>query len=201
MTKGVQENRAFFRIQDQVILEFVEIDEATMLDDSIESPLQVAPSFYLLNELHSIDTENNVLLHAIAEKNRDIGTYLKSINQKIELIARAFAEDDDPETEGPQQLVTISEGGLSFNHKTPILLGTCVALKLILLPSYMGLLLYGRVVNCNEHIKGDYLINIVFEKIRENERQLLARHVLQLQAKARREGMDESETNTPLTQQ
>ncbi len=200
MTKGVQENRAFFRIQDRVILEFEEINEATMLDDSIDSPFQVAPSFYLLNELHRIDTENSVLLHTITDKNREIGSYLKAINQKVELIARAFAENDDPETATPPQQVTMSEGGLSFNHKTSMSLGTCLALKLVLLPSYIGLLLYGRVVNCNEHIKGDYLINIVFENLHQNERQLLARHVLQLQAKARREGMDESENITPLTQ-
>jgi len=191
MTKGVQENRSFFRIQDWVLLEFEEIDEASIQDESFESPLQVAPSFFLLNELHHIDAENNVLLHTVADRNRDIGTYLKAINHKIDLIARAFAEQEEPESEISPQLVTISEGGLSFNHKTPIKMNTCMALKLILLPSHIGFLLFGRVVNCNEHIKGDYLINIFFEKLQENERQLLARHVLQVQAKARREGTEE----------
>ena len=194
MTQGVQDNRDYFRIQDWVILEFMEIEEEIMKDDSIESPLIVPSSFYLLNELHNIDAENNVLLHTISEKNRDIATYLKAINNKVELIARAFAESDESLDEILPQQVILSEGGLSFNHKKALPLDTCLALKLVLLPSHIGLLLYGRVVNCNEHIKGDYLINIVFEKLHENNRQLIARHVLQLQAKARREGMIEDDT-------
>lgn len=168
MTQGVQDNRDFYRIQDMAILEFEAIESELLNADQVEFPLLVTPQFHLLNELQGIDAENSLLLRNIAEKERDIATYLKSLSHKIELLGRALVESSEDVEELAPQAVTLSEGGISFNHQKPIKLDTHLALKLVLLPSYIGLLLFGRVVNCNEHIKGDYLINLVFERLAEN---------------------------------
>lgn len=195
MTQGVQDNRDFYRIQDMAILEFEPIESELLNADQVEFPLLVTPQFHLLNELQVIDADNSAVLRNIAEKERDIATYLKSISQKIELLGRALVESSEDVEELIPQDVTLSEGGISFNNEKPIKLNTHLALKLVLLPSYIGLLLFGRVVNCNEHIKGDYLINLVFERLAENDRQLIARHVLQHQAKERRDTMDNGQDN------
>lgn len=191
MTQGVQDNRDFYRIQDKALLEFAKIDPELLNGDEIEFPMLVSPQFHLLNQLHSIESESGALLRAIAERDRDIANYLKSINQKVEIVAHSIVQNsEDLEELAPQQ-ITLSEGGISFTHKSQMPLETCLAVKLVLLPSYVGLLLLGRVVNCNEHISGNYLINLVFERLAETDRQLIARHVLQFQAKERRAGRDE----------
>lgn len=186
MTQGVQDNRDFYRIQDRAILEFAKIDPQTLNTNQAAFPMPISSEFYLLNELHGIDNESHSLLHAIAEKDRHIASYLKVINQKIELLAHTIMQKSDDLEEATPQEITLSEGGISFTHKKPIPLDTYLAVKLILLPSYIGLLLIGKVVNLNEHISGNYLINIVFERLAETDRQLIARHVLQFQAKERR---------------
>ena len=191
MTQGVQDNRGFYRIQDQVILFFEVVEEEQMAANDAEFALPVSPEFELLNKLHALDMEANAALRSIAEKDKNIAAYLKTVNQKVELLAQVIAESNVELEDWPVQEVTLSEGGLSFNNKKTMKMDTLLALKLVLLPSYIGLPLYGRVVNCNEHIKGDYLINLVFENLGENDRQLIARHVLQCQARERREEKDD----------
>jgi len=184
----MQDNRDFYRIQDDVLLEYEVLtpDEFPNADD--EFPLPVPPEFVLLNDLHSIENENAPILRSISEKDRNIANYLKSIDLRLELLGRALIRSKEDQNATPQR-VTLSEGGISFNNKKPLPLESYLAMKLFLLPSYIGLLLYGRVVNCNESIKGDYLINLVFEQLTEQNRHLLARHVLQHQAKMRRKGL------------
>jgi hypothetical protein len=185
MSQDGPDKRDYYRIKDRVLLEFKIIDPA-IVEEGSDFPISVSPEFHLLNELHHIDSESLGLLHAIAEKDRNIATYMSAINHKIELLASVIAGSSEDLDEVRPQDATLGEGGLSFNHKEPVELGSKLAIKLTLLPSYAGLLLYGRVVNCNEHIKGDYLLNIEFENINDNNRQLIARHVLHYQAKARR---------------
>ena len=196
MSDDLQEHRDFYRIQDQALIQFEKVTPEAILDPDQIFPIATSARFHLLNELHSIDNDHSQTLRAIGEKDRAIAGYLKAINSKLDAIARAVAEITDPvsvdEDDAPPpvaQPITLSEGGVSFNHRQFVKVDSYLALKLILLPSYLGLELYGRVVNCNESIRGDYLINVVFEHLGENERQLLARHVLQRQAQERRENL------------
>ena len=194
MTQGVQDNRDFYRIQDRAILEFTKIDPQMLEANQIDFHMPISPEFYLLNELHGIDNETSALLRSISERERSIASYLKSLNHKIELIAQTIVQKSSDLEELTPQEVTLSEGGISFTYKKSIPLATCLAVKLVLLPSYIGLLLLGRVVNCNEHISGNFLINLVFERLAESDRQLIARHVLQFQAKERRSNQDQEPT-------
>lgn len=190
MNQGVQDNRDFYRIQDNVLLEFQLLPEGDIAHWEV-FPIPVTAEFHLLNELSQIDAENSQVLRNIAERDRNTATYLNALNHKIELLARIIAGSNEELEQLVSQQVTLSEGGISFNSDMSMKIGAKVALKVLLLPSYVGLLLYGKVVNCNEHIKGDYLVNLVFEDLTENNRHLLARHVLQHQAKMRRENLEQ----------
>ena len=202
MSDDLQEHRDFYRIQDKALIQFETVTPEAILDPEQIFPIATSARFHLLNELHGIDNEHTQTLRAIGEKDRSVAAYLKALNAKLDTIARAVAEISDPisedEDDAPppdEQPITLSEGGVSFNHGRSVRVDSYLAIKLVLLPSYLGLELYGRVVNCNESIRGDYLLNVVFEHLGENERQLLARHVLQRQAQERRENLA---TVTPL---
>ncbi|MCG7860383.1 hypothetical protein MD537_25605, partial [Flavihumibacter sediminis] len=96
--------------------------------------LEVPPQFQLLNQLQTIDSEHSVILKAIADKNRDVASYLKSINEKLELLAHTIVEQSEDIDSLPLQEITLSEGGLSFTHTNTLVLDTYLALKLVLLP-------------------------------------------------------------------
>lgn len=181
-----QERREYFRINDWVAIEFVAVEHSCISDDTLAFPLPVPREFSLLNQLHAIDTENSSLLHLIGEKDRTLASYLKSTNDKIDLLATALVHSDQRLTDMPQKTVTLSEGGLAFNNPEPLESGAYLAIKMVLLPSGIGLLLYGQVVDCQRHSSENHFINIRFERLSEINRQVIARHVLQYQARERR---------------
>ncbi len=138
MTQGVQDNRGFYRIQDEVILFFEAIKEEQIAANDTEFALPLSPEFELLNQLHSLDMEQSVALRAIADKDKNIAAYLNASNRKIDLLARVIAETSIDIEDCQVQEVTLSEGGISFNYKAPMKADTFVAMKIILLPSYIG---------------------------------------------------------------
>lgn len=187
MVNNKQEQKEYFQIDDRVAMEFVTVTESCISDDASAFPLSIPSKFNLLNQLHTIDADSSSLLLLIGEKDRAITSYLKSINDKINLLAQALVHSDQTITDIPRRTVSLSEGGLTFNNTDPLDSGTYLAIKMILLPSSIGLLLYGQVINCDRHASGGYTIGIRFEQLSEINRQTIARHVLQYQAKARRE--------------
>ncbi len=187
MVNNKQEQKEYFQIDDTVAMEFVAVTESCISDDASAFPLSIPSKFNLLNQLHTIDADSSSLLLLIGEKDRAIASYLKSINDKINLLAQALVHSDQTITDIPRRTISLSEGGLSFNNTDPLDSGTYLAIKMILLPSSIGLLLYGQVINCDQDASGGYTIGIRFEQLSEINRQTIARHVLQYQAKARRE--------------
>lgn len=192
MPDSVQDNRNFYRIEDHVGLEFCLTNEETANDAAARFPIAVGPHFHLLNQLHAIDSEHSQLLGSIGEKDRNLAAYLKGTEQKFELLAQTLIGCDKNLEHEHLKNITLSEGGLSFYHYDSIEADHFVALKLTLLPTCIGLLLYGKVVNYSLDNSGNHLINVVFVNISETNRALIARHVLLFQAKQRRETTGQS---------
>ena len=86
----------------------------------------------------------------------------------------------------------LSEGGIDFQHPTPLPADTHLAVKLVLMPQALGLLLRARVTHCDP--KGDgFDVGTEFESMTDAQRQLLARYILQKQAQERRLAREQSE--------
>ncbi|AGI25099.1 type IV pilus assembly PilZ [Pseudomonas sp. ATCC 13867] len=142
--------------------------------------------FNLLSDLHLTDFESQHLLRHIHERDRPLASYLKVINKRIDLIAQALTQSLLREI-GPPRQVTLSEGGIDFRDTQPLPLGQGLALKIVLLPQGLGLLLRAKVTHCRQQSEGDYEIGTEFEGLGDAPRQLLARHILQRQALERRQ--------------
>lgn len=191
MPESVQDNRNFYRIEDRAGLQFIPVSESFIHDENASFPIAVSPHFQLLNKLRTIDADNSPLLRNIGEKDRNLQAYLKGVDEKIELLAQTLVSCDESLNNEHLKNITLSEGGLSFQHYESIASGQYLAIKLTLLPSCIGLLLYGKVVNYSSDNIGNHLINISFENIQESSRSLIARHVLLYQARQRRENQEQ----------
>ncbi|MNR50482.1 PilZ domain protein [compost metagenome] len=91
---------------------------------------------------------------------------------------------------GVPQRVSLSEGGISFNHPQAVAAGSHLALKMVLMPQALGLLLRARVLHCQPREDGQFEIGTEFEALTDAQRQLLARHILQKQAQQRRQARE-----------
>lgn len=185
------DRREFFRVEDQLILRYRSVPQEAVGHMPAEHHFDNSELFQLLRELRQIDLEHNNVLRALSEQNRELGTYLKSINRKIELVASALAVVDQTQQKQLPQRVAISETGIAFLADTELTPGSYIALELILLPQHTGLALYGEVLANREQTTGNTVVSFV--RLRDSDRQLLARHILQVQiAQKRRSQLSDS---------
>jgi c-di-GMP-binding flagellar brake protein YcgR len=179
-----QERRQFYRIDQPVVLDYQIVSENDVKRSSQPHQFNVSPYFLLQSQLAEIDSECQHLIYKIAESTPHLATYLQHLNKKIDLIGSALSDKQVDSDTSRQQTINLSEGGLSFFAPEKLDLGVCLAIKLIFPENGMGLLLYARVQRC-EAVADHYEIGIEFLKMPESCRTLLARLILEAQAKER----------------
>ena len=188
-TLDEEERREYYRIDDMIALQISTLpapeaaSKEVLLDDS--------PLFNLLSELHLSEFEAQHLLRQISEKDRSLAAFLKVQNKRLDLLSQVMARGLLNEVGAPQPVI-LSEGGIDFQHPTPLAPGAHLAVKLVLMPQALGLLLRARVTHCDP--KGDgFDVGTEFESMTDAQRQLLARYILQKQAQERRLAREQSE--------
>ncbi|MDG1580461.1 PilZ domain-containing protein [Pseudomonas sp. GOM6] len=186
--QDVDDRREYYRIEDTIALDFSLISTA---EAHASEPLHDnSPLFNLLNELHLMDFESQHLLRHISERDRTLANYLKVMNKRIDLLGQAVAQSLLRDIGAPRR-VSISEGGISFSHHKAVPAGSHLALKMVLMPQALGLLLRAQVVHCQRREDGQFEIGTEFEALTDTQRQLVARHILQKQALERRQAREQ----------
>ncbi|MBK5475900.1 PilZ domain-containing protein [Pseudomonas sp. TH21] len=188
-TLDEEERREYYRIDDMIALQIKSLSapeaasKEVLLDDS--------PLFNLLSELHLSEFEAQHLLRQLSEKDRTLAAFLRVQNKRLDLLSQIMARGLLDEVGAPQPVI-ISEGGIDFQHPTPLPTGAHLAVKLVLMPQALGLLLRARVTHCDP--KGaSFDVGTEFESMTDAQRQLLARYILQKQAQERRLAREQSD--------
>ena len=178
------EKRDYFRIEDKVLLKVAASSKAAAKSGQLPAIFNTDDSLNLTAQLRQLDHDNQSLLMQLGHQNKDLEAYLKSINKKIDMIAAKIAQDHQS-AEKPQ-MVSISEGGVSFSSKQAFSSADVIAIQLTLLPSYVTLTLFGEVISCKESNSG-YSIASSFLTLSDTNRQVLAKHIMQVQLAAKRQ--------------
>ena len=184
------DRREYYRIEDLIALELTPVRASEAATSEVLQ--DASPLFNLLSELHLSDFESQHLLRQISERDRTVSSYLKTLNKRVDLLSQIVAQTVLGQI-GELQPVTLSEGGIEFHHPHPYPTDSHLAVKLVLMPQALGLLLRARVVRCLAQ-DGGYSIDTEFESLNDTQRQLLARHILQKQAQARRLAREQHES-------
>jgi hypothetical protein len=186
-TQDADDRREYYRIDDTIALDFTQLSDSSALATDVLH--DASPVFNLLSDLHLLDFEAQHLLRQISERDRTLGNYLKVMNKRIDLLGQALAQNLLHHVGAPRQ-VSMSENGISFNNLQEIAIGSHLAIKMVLMPQALGLLLRGKVVNCRLRDDSQFEIGIEFEALTDAQRQLMARHILQRQALERRQSRE-----------
>ncbi len=182
----INERRDYFRVEDTVQLRYCVVDAARASANTVPPAFENDPGYAVVRELQRIDREHSPQLRAIADRDRDLELYLKAINRKIELLASRLAAEGDTTGQKQQQQVTLSEGGLAFSADEALSPGTYLAVQLTLQPHYLSLVVFGEVVSCSAGTEG-FSVAISFIHLRDEDRQAIARHIMQVQLAQRRQ--------------
>lgn len=194
------DRRGYFRIDDVVKLAYHRIpaEELTERLERLEEGF--SSNFTLMSSFSSISQQMALQLHRIESNSPDVAACIKALDQKINILGQAFLAQEEELADQPAQAVNISAGGIALNSAEEIEVGAIVEIKLLLLPSLTGILIYGEVIGCDKNEEPDsddypYQLRINFSHMRESDRDVLIRHILRRQGEWLRKRREENEEN------
>jgi hypothetical protein len=181
-----KERRDFFRVSDEVLFDFKIIDSYTAENSDPESEFADATALHLLNELRRLDKDNAQILKMLAEKNRLLGDFLHSLSSKIDLIARHTLFVQSEKESRPTERINLSEDGIAFVSNRAIYKGNYLVMRLIFLPHYVPVIVFGQVVRC-ESKSNLHQVAARFFRANDSTRQELSRQILKAQVAQKKE--------------
>jgi hypothetical protein len=174
-----EERRGFFRIEDEVTLHVRKVGESERNDvDGLR--VTQKDNLLLANELEKMKAESRVYLRHVEKETPEIARYFSHLEMKIDLIARVLILGSDDLIQKRTQMVNISGSGMAFKSEEAYDLGDNVDVTFVLQPSYMMINTFAKVVACRQQ-GVVYRVAIEFEKLSDDDRDLLIRHVVKKQ--------------------
>ena len=183
-----EERRRYFRIDDSLHLSLTPVVAADLDRCLAGLGHREADDFTLMTALGAIGQQAAAGLHRIELRDPDLAEQLRALDRKLDLIARALVAKGVDLTDRPTRAVNLSAGGMALQGRDPYAPGQVLEIRMLLLPSYVGILAYGTVVECAP-VDGPgadpaypYRLRVDFSFMCETDRDALSRHVLLKQA-------------------
>ncbi len=181
------DRRDFYRIEDRVHLIKTPIEKHLLSDDPYSEIYDIPRQALLVSQLQSIDNESRDLLRQVGDSNRALGSYLRYMDDKIDLIAKYLVSHDKQISQ--KESINLSEGGISFYNSTDLPLDSYLHVIMVLFPTYATIAAIGIVKSCEkiEEQPSIYRIGVEFEVLLETDRKQIVRHLRRLQSREIRE--------------
>ena len=190
-----KERRQYYRIDDTAIFSYHLIDEKTSevsKSSDLELDKNVSTAFEMLEMFGQMNRQMSATLGRISENSPDVGSFLKALDSKIELLAQMYIFKDNQSGLEPRRHINLGAGGLAFGSDVKLKQGTLIAMDLILTTDLLCLHLTGRVIQVSNQTDGDYpyRISVGFTDITDAQEDQIIKHIMRLQSeqlRARRE--------------
>lgn len=189
---NINERRQYYRIDDSAIFSYSIINESSLhLAENEVS--KVSDAFEMIELFGQMNQQMKSTLGRICEHSPDIASYLKNMDNKIELLAQMCLFKDQDFGLEPRREINLGAGGLAFGNDEKLKQGTLLAMDLILSADLLCLHLKGRVLQVSNQKEGNYpyRISVGFVDISDSEVDQIIKHIMRLQSeqlRAKREG-------------
>ena len=146
-----------------------------------------------LNSILAAGDSQRGLLRNIRDTDPAIASYLKSLEERLDALARLLVVEHNDTPDVPTHDVNISGNGLRFGHPQALEEGSHVALDIQLFPNRTCLSLFAVVVRSKELKRpakngARFSIAVDFCDVHDDDRELVIRHVHSLQLDYARRG-------------
>ncbi len=191
MAEELIEKRRYFRVSDTINLLYRVIDESRLTERSHVST-DVLGSCSLAVALDVLSQEAAALAPRLERRDPEMFEYLKIIDCKLNLIARAMSPYEEGEfSEHDKRNVSLSAAGVAFSNDQAIAVGSLLELRMLLTSCLAVIVAFARVVKCNDVSGLDpsqpFEIGAEYVNMNEEDRELLIKHVIKKQMQQLRE--------------
>jgi c-di-GMP-binding flagellar brake protein YcgR len=183
------ERRKYFRIQDVALVKYRVIQNDMLEAERRRVHLNQIKVENARAALFGLETNLQEIFEKIRPNDPTVVEALHLINRKINLLERVVSLENAPleadeHLEHEPKEINLSGGGMAIKAECPLAVGAHLAIDLVLLPDNDPMRIFGKVIDSRRG-KGDrdhYDISIVFEEIREEDKERLIQHVLRRQS-------------------
>ena len=178
--KKAVERRNYFRIDDTAVLHYKVITDEDTASGSHANHQIMADKLTLKARFDSISREMQPLFRVLQAASPDIARYLSSLDKKINLLSEYYVGLVMDDMDMSAQEINLGAGGIAFTARTPVMIGSLLELRLVLLPEHYGIFSYAKVVSCVRVTDNAsaYKISVEFENMSDDVRDVITRHVL-----------------------
>ncbi|HEC12042.1 MAG TPA: PilZ domain-containing protein [Acidiferrobacteraceae bacterium] len=191
-TQSAADRRNFFRVNDNVMLRYRRLspdeDEEAASDQAYKQQQEI-DQFVLAARFSSTTQEMRPLLSTIENRSPEVAKYLWAIDKKLNQMAQIFMMQELQHGGNHIRDVSLGAGGIAFTLDELLPAGAPLEIRLVLVSSMVGVKAQGKVVRSEQEINSEhrYWVAVEFTDIREQDRDLLVRHMLGRQLQERRE--------------
>ena len=186
MLNATADRRRFFRVDDSISLSYQLIDENTAAQ-RLKSSAYLNNEYSLAATLDVLSQEAIRIMQHLEKQNSELLELYKVLDAKINAMAQAVMFIGTNVDAQNCQDVSLSAAGLAFQQSAALELGQNLAIEMYLPATLALILVYGKVVNCQASDAGQYLISVEYTQIREEDQELLIKHVVRKQWQQLRE--------------
>ncbi|NOZ10264.1 MAG: PilZ domain-containing protein [Gammaproteobacteria bacterium] len=187
-TQSAVDRRNFFRVNDSVMLRYQRLSPDTVVpSDRPGEQQQGVDQFVLAARFSSTTQEMRPLLSTIESRSPEVAKYLWEIDKKLNQMAQIFMMQELQHSGNHIRDVSLGAGGIAFTLDELLPIGTPLEIRLVLMSSMVGVKAQGKVVRSEHDPEHRYWVAVEFTDIREQDRDLLVRHMLGRQLQERRE--------------
>lgn len=185
------ERREFCRIEDEVALRYRAVTEDDVAGLSRKMQEALPDRFTAAATFAATSQKMAGLLRTIQRDSYELASFLEAIDNKLNMLAQLFVTEELEIDDRPACRVNMSANGMAFHTDTRFETGQLLELRIVLFPSLTGILTIGRVVHCqscaDENEEYPYLVAVEFHNLREEDQDILVKHILTRQLDARRQ--------------
>lgn len=194
-----EERRQFFRLDVDIIFDYVLLDNKEKVS-AFEKKSGALNSIHNLHrDLKNLDGSLAKSMPTLQMRQPEVADYVRLLNQKIDLFANFLTTEIMPHTvlkgeDNKLTRVNLSAGGLAFQEKNSLSIGTQMKIKIILMPSYESVVTKASVVSClkvDEDSETPYRISIQFDDLSDSSEQILVKYMYHLQIAQRQAARDQ----------
>lgn len=169
----------YFKVEHSIVINIQpkagQLPTETAFLNSIPEPFLLAGNVGQLN-LNALRS-----LQRLGDLAEELAHYLQQQAKKLDLLLHYVLQQQD---QSAYRFTTLSYGGagLRFVADQPFTPLEVVEVKLFLAENAGAIFCYGQILSCEAQDQG-YAVNVVFKRIRDEDRELLVRASLQQQAR------------------
>ncbi|MEM7561518.1 MAG: PilZ domain-containing protein [Pseudomonadota bacterium] len=172
------ERRRYYRIDDEVAIACDPVKEI-QVDERLKDFWDNDHAFSIRNNYNFQIEQHIADFHKIESKMPELGRYLCVLQKQIDRLSEKLIAEEFDQTL-TQGKVNLSAQGISFVTNQKLDPKSLVEVNMKLLPSGLHLLIIARVIKTEKaenDESGEYRVSLDFEHLREEDREILIKHI------------------------